>query len=199
MYERAPRDEHGPASGSVAQPATEPAADPDTEPGIEAAAEPAATLTLAREQQMVLRWTVASWAADTQHDLPGCYLLQRGDDLYTCAVDLALRSWLALADFVESTDPGTRRLFRLDRSPSTADRDGGDGGQGRPASVPHIRVATWGVPRTWFLLVREEERERYDADGVVAVRFRVPLAVARRRLEAARSLLTSLIDDEELS
>jgi hypothetical protein len=67
-----------------------------------------------------------------------------------------------------------------------------------PAAVPHIKQATWGVPRTWFLLVVEDEREAYDAAGRPGVRYRARLADARRRLARARSTLSSVIEDLDL-
>jgi hypothetical protein len=67
-----------------------------------------------------------------------------------------------------------------------------------PAAVPHIRQATWGIPRTWFLLVVEDEREGYDAGGRPGVRYRARLADARRRLTRAQATLASVIEDLDL-
>jgi hypothetical protein len=171
-----------------------------TVPGVatgDAPVEAAATVTLAREQQTVLRKTVAS-APGTQADLTGCYLLRRDDRLYVCGVDLALRSWLALATFVEDTDSTTRALFLLSGHAERAEMQFTSWRMANPATVPHIRSATWGVPRTWFLVVAEDEREGYEVGGAPSVRFRTPLAVARGRLEAAQALVSAMIDDDEL-
>ena len=41
-----------------------------------------------------------------------------------------------------------------------------------PREVPHIRQTTWGIPRTWFVLVVEDERELYEVSGQTSVRYR---------------------------
>jgi hypothetical protein len=67
-----------------------------------------------------------------------------------------------------------------------------------PSAQAHIRQATWGVPRIWFLLVAQEERDSYVDDGVTSVRFRASIADARRRLLSAFTVLNAALDDEEL-
>ncbi len=178
--------DHPPASGSAAGRGDAPL-------------ETVATLTLEREQMTVLTKVIASAAPPRAHDdLAGCYLLRRDGRLLRCPVDLALRSWLALASFVEETEGTTQRLFFLPDHSESAAAEFADWRTGHPTAVPHIREATWGVPRTWFLLVRQGEREHYDLDGCPSVRFTVPIAQARERLASASGLLGLMVDDAEL-
>lgn len=156
------------------------------------------TVTLAQEQQTVLSRTIAPFGSLRGDDLAGRYVLEREGLFYTCPIDLALRSWLALATFVEDTDTATQHLLQVpdpQRRGDVADRVWE---QSLVRAVPHIRSATWGVPRTWFLLVTEAEREMYDNGGSTSVRFRTSMSQARARLAEASGLLGALIGDEEL-
>jgi hypothetical protein len=161
------------------------------------AADAATTVTLAQEQQTVLQRVLMPSVAPSV-DLAGSYTLWRDGRLYSCAVDLALRSWLALTTFIEDNDAATHALFLgTDRFRHVQVRTTAAETPGRGA-VPHIRSATWGVPRTWFLLVVEEEREHYILGDQPSVRFRARMSAARARLTAAHDLLSSMIGDEEL-
>jgi len=161
--------------------------------------ETVATLTLSREQHAVLTRTFAPVAPPRANDdLAGCYLMSRGGARFVCPVDLALRSWLAIASFGEDTDTMTRSLFLARDYLEFAEREYDGWREAHPAAAAHIRQATWGVPRTWFLLVAPEERELYDLEGLQSVRFRTPVTEARRRLLSAFTVLNATIDDAEL-
>jgi hypothetical protein len=161
--------------------------------------ETVATLTLSREQQTVLTRTVARSIPPRAHDdLAGCYLMRRDGSLYVCPVDLALRSWLAVAAFGDETDATTQALFLARDYRDSAEEEYAAWRALNPAALPHIRQATWGVPRTWFLLVVHEEREQYDLEGEPSVRYRTPVADARRRLLSAFTVLNATIDDADL-
>jgi hypothetical protein len=67
-----------------------------------------------------------------------------------------------------------------------------------PQAVPHIRQVTWGVPRTWFVLVVEDERAGYDNGAGGSVRYRPRMLDARRRASYARRTLSKVIDDADL-
>lgn len=166
---------------------------------VEPSTQPVATVTLVREQEAVLRRTVTGQPPEATDDPVGCYVLRRNGAVYVCPADLALRSWLAIADFVESTDAPIRRLFGGDESLKRTEAQYSTWRANSSGAVAHIRMATWGVPRTWFLLVAAAEREEYEQAGLPSARFRCPLPLARRRLAAARAVLTDMIDDEELS
>jgi len=67
-----------------------------------------------------------------------------------------------------------------------------------PREVPHIRQTTWGIPRTWFVLVVEDERELYEVSGQTSVRYRATVVDAKRRLGRAHAVLRKVIDETEL-
>jgi hypothetical protein len=157
-----------------------------------------ATLTLSREQQTVLARTFAPGAPPRVADLAGCYVMSRGGVQYICPVDLSLRCWLAIASFGEETDTVTQSLFLAGDYLAFTAREYESWRDAHPAAVAHIRQATWGVPRTWFLLVAPEERELYDLEGRQSVRFRTPVTEAQRRLLSAFTVLNATIDDAEL-
>jgi hypothetical protein len=173
-----------------------PAAEQGADPGEAAAT--LATLTLSREQHTVLARTFAPAAPPRGTDLTGGYLMSRGGVQYVCPVDLALRFWLAIASFGEETDTVTRSLFLARDYLAFTEREYEVWREAHPAAVAHIRQATWGVPRTWFLLVAPQERELYDLEGRQSVRFRTPVPEARRRLLSAFTVLNATIDDAEL-
>lgn len=157
------------------------------------------TVTLAREQETVLaRATASSAPPSGGDDLAGCYLMRHEGRLFLCPLDLLLRSWLALAAFTADTDATPGALF-FDRTRLEVARDEFAAWHLlNPRAVPHIREATWGVPRTWFLLVTQEERTVYNVQGTESVRFRTPMADARTRLASAEGLLSEMVDDAEL-
>lgn len=158
-----------------------------------------ATSTLSTEQRTVLSRTMTTRTApQPRDDLAGCYLLRRDGSLFVCPVDLVLRSWLALASFTDDTDSRTQALFLGDDQRAATEAEYAAWRADNPTALPHIRQATWGVPRTWFLLVAQEEREVYDLDGEPSVRFRTPVADARRRLLSAFTILNATVDDDDL-
>lgn len=161
--------------------------------------ETVATSTLATEQRAVLSRTMTRRTAQhARDDLAGCYLMRRDGSLFVCPVDLVLRSWLALASFTEDTDTGTQSLFLGADQREATEREYVAWRAVNPTALPHIRQATWGVPRTWFLLVAQEERELYDLAGEPSVRFRTPMADARRRLLSGFTILNATVDDDDL-
>nr|WP_202487365.1 hypothetical protein [Streptomyces sp. SID8354] len=57
-----------------------------------------------------------------------------------------------------------------------------------PDARPWIRAATWHVPVRWFVLFDDAEREYTKGDPAALLRYRTPMAQARRRV--ARGLRT---------
>ncbi|MEJ7629628.1 MAG: hypothetical protein WKF54_08555 [Nocardioidaceae bacterium] len=161
--------------------------------------ETAATVTLSSEQRTVLSRTLAETTAPRAgDDLAGCYLMRRDGSLFVCPVDLVLRSWLAMAAFIEDADEGTEAIFLAHDQRAAVDAGYAAWRAANPTALPHIRQATWGVPRTWFLLIAQEEREQYDLEGETSVRFRTPVTDARRRLLSGFTILNATIDDDDL-
>lgn len=156
-------------------------------------------LALSTEQRTVLTTSLASaMLPPVMDELAGAYTMRRDGALYVCPVDLALRSWLALVSFADDTDAMTRALFFAQDPGERPAEEFVVWRMANPTANPHIRQATWGVPRAWFLLVAQEERELYDLEGESSVRFRAPVADARRRLQSAYGVLDATIDDVEL-
>lgn len=154
---------------------------------------------LAREQHLTLTRVLGAVGPRIDRDeKPAAYVLRRAGATYACPVDLPLRSWLSLSSLVDSIGDTAATAIFPPQALATAGEDFLRWRRDHPGAVPHIRQNTWGVPRTWFVLVVEEERESYTGEDVVSVRYRTRMADARRRLAAASRLLDDLIDDTEL-
>lgn len=155
--------------------------------------------TWATEQQTALSRAVASAGLVEEADqVPGNYVLRRGGHSYYCPTDVSLRSWLSLTTLVESLGGATANLWLSADSLASADAAYAQWRQDHPSEVPHIRQTTWGVPRTWFVLVVEDERELYELGGRTSVRYRAAIADAKRRLGRAHAVLRKVIDETEL-
>ncbi len=156
-------------------------------------------MRVASEQELALAGAVRGLLPTVDDGaLPRPYSFRRGGRTFVCPVDMTLRSWLSLNTSAAALGDAATALM-----PSAADRARSDEAFARwrrdhPAAVPHIRQATWGVPRSWFLLVVEEERESYDANGHAGVRYRARIGDARRRLTRAHAVLSSVIDDIDI-
>jgi hypothetical protein len=109
-----------------------------------------------------------------------------------------LRSWLSLTSLVESVGDSAVGVILPQAGRTLAGDDFLRWRQQNPTAVPHIEQTTWGVPRTWFVMVVEDERETYDAGAFRSVRYRCRIVDARRRMAAALRLLRSAVDDIDL-
>jgi hypothetical protein len=154
--------------------------------------------TVETEQEASLRRAVTGSVLIADDDRTEVYVLRREGRLHLCPVDLALRSWLALTSLVEGRDDPALRLLVPGDSLGVADERFLHWRRDHPTAVPHIRQAAWQVPRTWFVLVVDDERELYDAGGFTGVRYRARMADARHRMAAARRTLRDLVDDVDL-
>jgi len=151
------------------------------------------------EQQTVISRAVKSTTLTIDTDsAEHCYVLRRDDRDYVCPVDLSLRSWLSLTSLVDNIGDAAASLIFPPNALSSADDQFLRWRRDNPDAVPHIRTSTWGVPRTWFVLVVADERELYDHEGAASVRYRARVSEARTRVGAAQRLLRSVIDDGEL-
>ena len=155
--------------------------------------------TLTAEQQTVLRWTVMSAPSTMSDDgRTWAYVLHRDGKAHVCPADMSLRSWLSLTSLVDDiADPSLNTLVPA-ASFAVGDQAFLRWRRDHPQAVAHIQQVTWGVPRTWFAMVADDERELYDADGLTSVRYRTRLVDAGRRLASAHRILSNVVDDVEL-
>ncbi len=156
--------------------------------------------TLTAEQQAVLRRTVTSATVNAADDpsVAAAYELRREGKLHVCPVDMPLRSWLSLTTLVDSVADPSLNLLVPAGSLAVPDEIFLRWRRDHPQAVAHIQQVTWGVPRTWFVLVAADERELYDAGGFSSLRYRTRMLDARRRTGSAHRILRDVVDDVEL-
>ncbi|HSS68842.1 MAG TPA: hypothetical protein VLK34_09850 [Nocardioidaceae bacterium] len=154
--------------------------------------------TLQAEQQQALAMAVGPPGSVRDAPAVDAYALRRDGRDYFCPVDLSLRSWLSLTRLVDSVGDAAVGVILPEAGRTLAGEAFLRWRQENPTAVPHIRQTTWGVPRTWFVMVVEDERETYSAGSFRSVRYRSRLGDARRRMAAANRLLRAAIDDVEL-
>ncbi|MFF4762618.1 hypothetical protein [Streptomyces sp. NPDC001292] len=143
------------------------------------------------------------------HESPDAFVLDVEGVVCVCPWRTRLRGWQALGDLAEEfpavvldavLPPVVRRQAAQDYERWLADN---------PDARPWIRTATWQVPLNWFVLVSDEEREYVkgsgDAgdhggfgDGVPVLRYRTPMAQARRRVARGLRALKDAIDEGPL-
>jgi hypothetical protein len=158
-----------------------------------------AGVTLDLEQRSTMARVVSPTAPPAADDpMLGAYVLRREGHPYYCPVDLSLRSWLSLTSLVESIGDTTVNLIFPPQALATAGEDFLRWRRDHPGAVPHIQQSTWGIPRTWFVMVVEDEREGYDDGEGGSVRYRARILDARRRLATAHRVLRSVIDDTDV-
>jgi hypothetical protein len=155
-------------------------------------------VTLQTEQELAMSMVVGPPGSVRDKVAIDAYTMRRDGHDYFCPVDLSLRSWLSLTSLVESMGDAAVGVILPQAGRTLAGEEFLRWRQENPTAVPHIRQTTWGVPRTWFVMVVEDERETYDAGSARSVRYRARMADARRRMAAANRLLRSVIDDIEL-
>jgi hypothetical protein len=154
--------------------------------------------TLQTEQQLAMSMVVGPPGSVRDKVATDAYTMRRDGRDYFCPVDLSLRSWLSLTTLVESMGDAAVGVILPQAGRTLAGEEFLRWRQQNPTAVPHIRQTTWGVPRTWFVMVVEDERETYEAGNVRSVRYRARIVDARRRIAAANRLLRAVIDDIEL-
>lgn len=164
---------------------------------LDSAVDPAATLM--NEQTTVLNRTVASAAigVDNEHTYAP-YVLRLAGRFYYCPADMQLRSWLSLTSLIDNVSDVNVQLLLPPESVTVVDEVFLSWRRAHPEAVPHVRQTTWGVPRTWFVLVTDDERELYDAGGSSSIRYRARITDARQRVERAQRVLHQVIDESDL-
>ncbi len=157
------------------------------------------TATLVTEQTTVLNRTVSSAVIGVDNDHTyAAYVLRLDGRSYYCPADMPLRSWLSLTSLIDSVGDVNMQLLLPPESIAVADEGFLAWRRAHPEAVPHVRQTTWGVPRTWFVLVADDEREVYDAGKFASIRYRARIADARSRVEAAQQILHRVIDGSDL-
>lgn len=124
-----------------------------------------------------------------------------GGELLVCPVRVQARSLLALDDLRRDLPAPVLELLVTPAALAAADKVAAAARRaGTLAAGVHVRSSTWQVPIAWFALVEDDEREIEDRDGRRSLRYRTPVAQARRRIEAAldvleASVLTPVVPD----
>ncbi|GAA3852601.1 hypothetical protein [Streptomyces sedi] len=108
--------------------------------------------------------------------------------LCVCPWRTRLRSWQAMGEVGQWLMP--QSVVDSALPPGVRERASDDYTRWRernPDARPWIRSALWHVPVRWFVLFADDEREfreaeRQPADGASRMRYRTPMAQARRRV-----------------
>lgn len=117
---------------------------------------------------------------------------------YACPWQTRLRSWEALESFPGQQLPAAVREAFLPRVVlEQARADHRRWRHAHPDERPHILTSTWHVPLAWFALVEDGERVLELHDGR-ALRYRTPMAQARRRAARALRTLRRTVRDVEV-
>lgn len=157
------------------------------------------SVTLAAEQRIGLTRAVTSSTITVE---PGhrsaVYVLRREGRSFFCPVDMPLRSWLSMTSLIDNLGTAAAGLIVPPEALALADEQFLRWRRDNPTAVPHIRQVTWGVPRTWFVLVVEDERTGYDDGCGASIRYRARILDARRRAASAHRTLLKAIDDADL-
>ncbi|GAA3393132.1 hypothetical protein [Streptomyces roseoviridis] len=129
------------------------------------------------------------------HESGDAFVVAVDGVVLVCPWRTRLRGWLAMEELVGGTLPAPvldAMLPPVVREQAVADHERWV--ERNPDARPWIRSAVWRVPLSWFALFSDEEREYEPGGGAggpggaggAVLRYRTPMAQARRRL--ARSL-----------
>lgn len=163
---------------------------------VEASADVPATLVI--EQTTVLKRAMSASGLGPEIDQAGTYVIRVAGRSFYCPGDVTLRSWLSLTSLLDSLGGTNVALLFPAESLAVADEKFLSWRRANPDAVPHVRQATWGIPRTWFTMVSPEEREMYDAGGFGSLRYRTKIQDARRRVLCALDVLDRVLDEADL-
>nr|WP_202551737.1 hypothetical protein [Streptomyces sp. SID8352] len=135
------------------------------------------------------------------HESADAFVARDDGVVRICPWRTRLRGWQALAELAEDfPEPVLDALLPpVVRRQSAQDYERWL--RGHPDARPWIRTATWQVPINWFVLVSDEERE-FGAGGSGAparvLRYRTPMAQARRRVARGLRALREAMDEGPL-
>jgi hypothetical protein len=165
-------------------------------PDVEASTDVPTTVVI--EQTTVLQRALSSSGLNLDVDRAGTYVLRISGRSFYCPAEMPLRSWLSLTSLLDSLGGSNVALLFPAESLAVADEKFLSWRRAHPEAVPHVRQATWGIPRAWFTLVAPEEREPYDAGGFDSIRYRAKIVDARRRVMSALDVLERVLDEADL-
>ncbi len=173
---------------------------PSAREAIQSAPQPSTDVsaTLVMEQTTVLKRAMSSSSPVLDEDPAGTYVIRVGGRSFYCPSDMPLRSWLSLTSLVNNLGGSNVALLFPGDSLVVADEKFLSWRRAHPDAVPHVRQATWGVPRTWFTLVAPEERRTYDAGGFKSIRYRTRILDASSRITSTLEVLENVLDEEDL-
>jgi hypothetical protein len=155
------------------------AARPETDPAVGPALERDAAVRRAATAPPLL-----APIAETDEVL----LLTREDGRqFCCPVQTRLRCWLSLEQLRDGFSTIVLDAFWAPGSVAAAEREFAMWRAINPNVAAHIRSNAWQVPLSWFVVFSATDRLR-GTDGARWLRYRTPMADARRRL--VRNLAT---------
>lgn len=154
--------------------------------------------TLVIEQATLLQRAVSSSGLGQDVDNAGTYVIRVSGRSFYCPADVPLRSWLSLTSLLDDLGGSNLALLFPAESLAVADERFLSWRRAHPEAIPHVRQATWGIPRTWFTMVVPAEREQYDAGGLQSLRYRAKILDARTRITGALEVLESVLDQADL-
>lgn len=143
--------------------------------------------TLGEEQGLALRGLAAvPPIAVPEAEERVAYVVRHDGMTLICPWQSRLRSWLALTELRAVHGDAAVGMFWpkavLDQADDAHDRWWAED----PEALPHILTSSWQVPIRWLLLFDQSEGVRGEGDGL---RFRTPMAQARRRCARALRIL----------
>ncbi|MGC9500619.1 hypothetical protein [Streptomyces sp. WG7] len=137
------------------------------------------------------------------HESADAFVAEVDGVVCVCPWRTRLRGWQALGELAEDfPEPVLDALLPPVVRRQTA-QDYERWLERNPDARPWIRTATWQVPINWFVLVSDAEREYDkggDGEGAAApvLRYRTPMAQARRRVARGLRALKEAMDEGPL-
>jgi hypothetical protein len=127
------------------------------------------------------------------------FLLTREDGRqFCCPWQTRLRCWLSL-ETVRDGFPGiVVDAFWAPGSVAAAEREFAQWRSITPNAAAHIRSNAWQVPLSWFVVFSASDRAR-STDGTRWLRYRTPMADARRRLARNLATLQRTVEDNPIT
>jgi hypothetical protein len=137
------------------------------------------------------------------HESDDAFVTEAGGVVRVCPWRTRLRGWQALGELAEDFPEPVLDALLPPVVRRQTEQDYARWLERNPDARPWIRTATWQVPINWFVLVSDEERE-YDRGGTGAgaappvLRYRTPMAQARRRVARGLRALREAVDEGPL-
>lgn len=134
------------------------------------------------------------------HESDDAFVLEADGVVCVCPWRTRLRGWQALGELAEDFPLPVLDALLPPVVRHQATQDYESWLAGHPDARPWIRTATWQVPINWFVLFEDHEREygRGSADEAPVLRYRTPMAQARRRVARGLRALRDAMDESLL-